>query len=112
MSKLFWIVAALASFSAVHAQTGAAAFRGRDRADAETESARLVVDCNAVADSATAKRRNFHACETLEKDERLSLVDPAAVTAFRQYQEERLQACLSRQASPRGQSRAQPSCTP
>ncbi len=104
MSRLFCIVAALTLFADVQAQTAATEFR-RPSKQPEADAARSIADCNAVANSSIAKRRNFRACETLEKDGRLSLVDPAALTAFRRYQEERLRECRERQASPRGMSR-------
>ena len=79
-------------------------------ASSETEQQQLVADCNGAATS--SKGRAMRACETLEKEGRLSLVEPAAVTAYQRYQEERLAACQRRQASPRGQSRAQSNCEP
>ena len=74
----------------------------------ESELPRLIADCNGAADS--NKSRVMRACETLDKEGRLSLVEPAAVTAYRRYQEERLQACQRYRASPRGQSRGQAPC--
>jgi hypothetical protein len=47
---------------------------------------------------------------TLAMEGRLSLVEPAAQTAYQRYQEEQLQECLRRQTSPRGSSRGQSSC--
>ena len=101
MSKLTLLAAsmALATCANTHAQS-AASF--------ETELQRLVVECNSAADS--SKRKVMRACETLENEGRLSLVEPDAVTAYRRYQEERLQACLRRQAAPRGSARGQPDC--
>jgi hypothetical protein len=101
MSKLTLLVVgmALATCANTHAQSAASL---------ETELQRLVGECNGAADS--SKRKFMRACETLENEGRLSLVEPAAVTAYRRYQEERLQACLRRQASPRGPSRGQPDC--
>jgi hypothetical protein len=99
MSKLTLLAAAmaLASFAEIHAQSAAA----------EKETAQLMADCNVVADSRSAKRKNMRACETLAMEGRLSLVEPAAQAAYQQYREEQRQACLRRQASPRGQSRGQ-----
>jgi len=77
-------------------------------ASSEAELSRLVAECNRAVDS--SKSRVMRACETLEKEGRLPLVEPAAVTAYRRYQEERLEACLRREASPRGQSRGQSAC--
>jgi hypothetical protein len=74
----------------------------------EKELQRLAAECNGAADS--SRSRVMRACETLEKEDRLSLVDPVAVTAYRQYREARRQACLHREASPRGQGRRQSSC--
>ncbi len=74
----------------------------------EAELPTLIADCNGAAHS--SKRRAIGACETLEKAGRLSLVEPAAVTAYRQYRQERLDACQRRQASPRGQSRGSSNC--
>ena len=101
MSKLtlFFAAMALATCASTLAQSAA---------PSEAELQRLVADCNSAADS--SKSRVMRACETLEKEGRLSLVEPAAVTAYRQYQEERLQACQRRAASPRGQSRGQSAC--
>ena len=79
-------------------------------ASLETELPQLVAACNGAANS--SKGRAMRACETLAKEGRLSLVAPAAVTAYQHYQEERLAACQRRQASPRGQSRAQSDCGP
>ena len=90
----------------------------------EAELPQLVAACNGAANSskgtaaASFRRkvaptgRAMRACETLEKEGRLTLVEPAAVTAFQRHQGERLAACQRRQASPRGQSRAQSSCAP
>lgn len=102
MSKLTLLAAviALASVAPTHAQSAAA----------EKELAQLLADCNVIADPSAAKRKNIRACETLAMEDRLSLVEPAAQTAYRQYQEEQRQACLRRQASPRGQARGQSSC--
>jgi hypothetical protein len=101
MSKLTSLLAAMAVSMCANALA---------QADASSEAAlqQLVVECNAAADS--SKSRVMRACETLEKEGRLSLVEPAAVTAYRRYQEERLQACQRREASPRGQSRGQSEC--
>jgi hypothetical protein len=79
---------------------------------AETELAQLVGDCNVMAGSRSAKRRNVQACETLANENQLTLVEPAAAAAYREYREERYQACLRRQASPRGGARGQGDCTP
>jgi hypothetical protein len=94
MSKLtlLAVAMALASFAEIHAPSAAA----------ETELTQLIADCNVIADSRAAKRRNIRACETLAMEGRLSLVEPAALTAYQQYQEQQLHACLRRQASPRG----------
>jgi hypothetical protein len=102
MSKLtlFAAALALASVAQRHAQSAAA----------EKEMAQLIADCNMLADPSAAKRKNIQACETLATDDRLSLVESAALAAYRQYREEQRQACLRRQASPRGQSRGQSSC--
>jgi hypothetical protein len=78
----------------------------------ETELAQLVADCNVMAGSRSAKRRSIKSCDTLASDDQLSLVEPAAAAAYRQYREERFQACLRRQASPRGASRGQGDCEP
>jgi len=101
MSKLTLFLAALALATCANTLAQSAA-------SSETEVARLVAECNAAANS--SKSRVMRACETLEKEGRLSLVEPAAATAYRRYQEERLQACLRREASPRGQSRGQSAC--
>jgi hypothetical protein len=76
----------------------------------EAEIAQLVADCNGIALS--TKRRNIQACETLASQGRLSLIEPAAVSAYQQYKDERLEACLRREASPRGQSRGPSNCEP
>jgi hypothetical protein len=104
MSKLSLFAAAmiLASGVSTHAQSGAA----------DTEVAQRVADCNAIADSRSAKRRTLQACEALANENQLSLVEPAAAAAYRQYREERYQACLRRQASPRGGARGQGDCAP
>lgn len=99
---LFAVAAFVAGGAGAHAQSAAA----------ETEVARLVADCNVLASSRNAKRRNVEACETLASEDRLALVEPAAAAAYRQYREERYQACLRRQASPRGGSRGQSGCGP
>ncbi len=72
------------------------------------ELPQLVAACNGAASS--DKPRVMRACETLDKNGRLSLVEPTAVTAYQRYQQERLAACERRQASPRGQSRGAPDC--
>lgn len=102
MSKLTLLAAAVAlvTLAQTHAQSAA----GGD------ETAQLLADCNAIADPSAARRKNIRACETLAKQDRLSLAEPAAQTAFRQHREEQRQACLRRQASPRGTSRGQSSC--
>jgi hypothetical protein len=74
--------------------------------------AQLVGDCNVMASSRSAKRRNIQACETLASENQLTLAEPAAAAAYRQYREERYQACLRRQASPRGSARGQGDCEP
>jgi hypothetical protein len=79
---------------------------------AATELAQLVADCNVMAGSRSAKRRNIQACDTLANENQLALVEPAAAAAHRQYREERYQACLRRQASPRGGARGQGDCAP
>jgi hypothetical protein len=101
MSKLTVLVSAtaLACCATTLAQSAA---------PSETELPQLVSDCNGAVDS--AKRRAIRACETLEQAGRLSLVEPAAATAYLRYQDERLQACQRRQASPRGQSRGETAC--
>ncbi len=101
MSKLTLLLAAMAL------AIGANALAQAD-ASSESELSRLVAECNDAAHS--SKSRVMRACETLEKEGRLSLVEPTAVTAYRRYQEERLQACQRREASPRGQSRGQSEC--
>jgi hypothetical protein len=78
----------------------------------ETELVQLVADCNVMAGSRSAKRRNIQACEMLASENQLTLVEPAAAAAYRQYREERYQACLRRQASPRGGARGQGDCAP
>lgn len=98
MSKLTLLLTATALATCASALAQSAA-------SSEAELARLVADCNDAANS--SKSRVMRACEALEKEGRLSLVEPAAVTAYRQYQEERRQACLRREASPRGQARGQ-----
>ena len=101
MSKLALFAAlALASVAQIRAQSCAT----------ETEMAQLIADCNVIADPRAAKRRNMRACQTLAMEGRLSLVEPAAQTAYQLYQEQQLQACLRRQASPRGSSRSCGSC--
>lgn len=94
----------LAAAMALACQAGANA-----QSTSEAEVARLVEDCNGVA--ASAKRRNIEACEALESQGRLALIEPAAVIAYQQYKDQRREACLRREASPRGQSRGQ-SCEP
>lgn len=101
MSKLTVFVTAMAL---AHAATTLA----QSPAALETQTPELIADCNGAANS--SKRRVMRACETLDKEGRLSLVEPAAVTAYRRYQDERLQACQRRQASPRGQSRGETAC--
>jgi hypothetical protein len=98
MSKLRLLVVtiALAIGARTLAQTAAAAL-------SETELPKLVADCNSGAES--GKPRAMRACETLEEADRLSLVEETALIAYQKYKEERLQTCLRRQASPRGQSR-------
>jgi hypothetical protein len=102
MSKLTLLAAAmaLAGFAQAHAQSAA-----EDKGMAQS-----IADCNVIADPSAAKRKNMRACETLAMEGRLSLVEPAAQAAYQQYREEQRQACLRRQASPRGQSRGQSSC--
>ena len=102
MSKLTLFAAAIALASVVqtHAQSAAA----------DKEMAQLLADCNVIADPSAAKRKNIRACEKLAMEDRLSLAEPAAQTAYQRYQDEQLQACLRREASPRGQSRGQSSC--
>jgi hypothetical protein len=104
MSKSILLVAAMAltNVAQTHAQS----------ADAETELARLVADCNGIAESGKPKRRSIRACETLAAEGRLSLVEPAAATAYQLYRQDRLEACRQRQASPRGASRGQSDCEP
>jgi hypothetical protein len=104
MSKLTLLVAAaaLAAWTNPRAQSAAA----------ETELAQLVADCNVMAGSRSAKQRTLRACEMLAGQDQMSLVEPAAAVAYRQYREERFQACLRRQASPRGASRPQSACEP
>ncbi len=101
MSKLTLFLAgmALAMCASTLAQSAASS---------ETELAQLVAECNGAVKS--SKSRVMRACEALEKEDRLSLVEPAAVTAYHQYQEERLQACQRRAVSPRGESRGQSAC--
>jgi beta-lactamase class A len=103
MSKLGSIVAVLA------VATGAGAL-AQPSDPLATALPQLVADCNGAADS--SKPRAMRACETLEKEGRLSLVEPAAATAYQRYRQGRLEACLRRQASPRGQSRGASSCEP
>jgi hypothetical protein len=100
MSKLTLLGAAiaLAALAQAHAQSGA------------QETAQLIADCNMIADQGAAKRKNIRACETAAMEARLSLIEPAARTAYQQYQEQQWQACLRRAASPRGRSRGQSSC--
>jgi hypothetical protein len=105
MSKLTLLVAAMTLVNAASTLAQSAA-----GASSETELPKVVADCNSAANS--SKPRAMRACETLEKEGRLSLVEPAAVTAYRRYQQERLAACQRRQASPRGQSRGPSSCGP
>ena len=101
MPKFGFLVAGVALAANAVAQTSTSS---------ETEVALIVAACNGVVES--TKRESIRACEALEKDNRLALVDPAAVIAYRQYQEERLQACKNRNSLPRGMSRRQSSCTP
>jgi hypothetical protein len=103
MSKLTLLVAAATLALGANALAQSAA-------SPATDLPQLVADCNGVASS--TNRRAVSACETLQKEGRLSLAEPAAVGAYQGYQEERLQACLRRQASPRGQSRPQSNCGP
>jgi len=104
MSKAALLAAAIAL------ALGAAA--GAQVPAAETELALLVADCNVMASTPAAKRRNVRACDTLANENQLTLVEPAAAAAYREYREERYQACLRRQASPRGGARGQGHCTP
>ena len=105
MSKLTLLIAAIALVG--HANTHA------QRADSpQTDVERLVAACNGLADSSKPERRSVRACETLAADGRLTLVEPAAVTTFRRYLEERRQACERRQVSPRAQSRGRQDCEP
>jgi hypothetical protein len=78
----------------------------------QADLAQLVGDCNVMASSRSAKRRNIQACETLANENQLTLAEPAPAAAYRQYREERYQACLRRQASPRGSARGQGDCEP
>lgn len=103
MSKLTLLVATIALAYGSNALA-------QSTASSDTELPQLVSACNGAASS--SKSRAMRACETLETEGRLSLVEPAAVTAYQRYREERLQACLRRQASPRGQSRAESNCEP
>ena len=102
MSKLTLFAAAVALASVVPTRAQSAA--------ADTEMAQLLADCSVIADPSAAKRKNIRACETLAMEDRLSLVEPAAQTAYQRHQDEQVQACLRREASPRGQSRGQSSC--
>ncbi len=103
MSKLTVLVAAMALANGANALAQTAS-------SLEKELPQLVTDCNGAATS--SKRRAMSACETLEKAGRLALVEPGAVTAYQRYQQERLQECERRRASPRGQSRGRSSCGP
>jgi hypothetical protein len=96
MSKLTSLVAAIVLANGAHTLAQSAA-------PSETELAKVVADCNGAANS--GKARALRACETLDKQGRLSLAQPAAVTAYQRYQQERLAACRQRAATPRGQSR-------
>ena len=104
MSKLTLFIAAiaLAGHASTHAQRA-------DSSQAEVE--RLVAACNGLAAS-KPERRSIRACETLAADGRLALVEQATVAAYREYQEERREACQRRKSSPRGQARTQPDCGP
>jgi len=103
MAKLTLLVAVMALANGANALAQSAT-------SSETELPQLVTECNGAASS--SKPRAMRACETLEKQSRLSLVEPAAVTAYRRYQQERLEACQRRLASPRGSSRGQSNCQP
>jgi Ni/Co efflux regulator RcnB len=103
MSKLTLVVAAMALAHCANTLAQSAT-------SSETRLRQLVADCNGAANS--SKRRAISACETLDKEGRLSLAEPAAVTAYQRYQEDRLPACQRRQASPRGQSRGPSNCGP
>ena len=101
MSKLEALVAAMTLAMGAHALA-------QSTASPVDDLPQLVAACNGAAGS--DKPRVMRACETLEKNGRLSLVESAAVTAYQRYQQERLAACQRRQASPRGQSRGAPDC--
>jgi hypothetical protein len=101
MSKLTVLVAAMPLALGANALAQSTAL-------SSSESSELVATCNGAASS--DKPRAMRTGETLEKAGRLSLVDAAAVTAYQRYQQERLAACLRRQASPRGQSRGATDC--
>ena len=105
MSKLTLFIAAiaLAGHASTHAQRA-------ESSQAEVE--RLVAACNGLAASSKPERRSIRACETLAADGRLALVEQATVAAYREYQEERREACQRRKSSPRGQARTQPDCGP
>ena len=105
MSKLTLLIAAiaLAGHASTHAQRA-------ESSQAEVE--RLVAACNGLAASSKPERRSIRACETLAADGRLALVEPAAVTTYRHYLEQRRQACERRQVSPRAQSRGRQDCEP
>jgi hypothetical protein len=102
MSKLTSIVVALALAHGTSALAQPSDAPAKDFPE-------LVTACNGAA--ASTKPRAVRACETLEQEGRLSLVDPAAVTAYQRYRQERFEACQRRQASPRGASRGG-RCTP
>ena len=105
MSKLTLLIAAiaLAGHASTHAQRA-------DSSHAEVE--RVGAACNGLAASSKPERRSIRACETLAADGRLALVEQATVAAYREYQEERREACQRRKSSPRGQARTQPDCGP
>jgi hypothetical protein len=83
---------------------------GQSAAPPPAESLQWVAACNAVTSS--TKRRAVNACEALEQQGRLALVEPAALVAYRSYQQARREACERRLASPRGAARGQTSCGP
>jgi hypothetical protein len=103
MSKLTLLVAMLTLANGANGLAQSAA-------SSETELPQLVARCNGAANS--SKPRAMRACETLEEEGRLSLVDQNAVMAYQRYKQKRLAACRRREASPRGQSRGPSNCDP
>lgn len=78
---------------------------GQPAVPSTTESQELLAACNEIKDSTRPKRKTIKACETLDEEGRLALVEADAVVAYRRYQDDVRRREAERQSSPRGQSR-------